>query len=299
VLSTVLTREKLRRLAGVLSFKRGREYLSDGAVSAVLETEGKVEARVRGTRTYRVRFWMEKKDLGWFCDCPHADEGNFCKHCVAAGLAWLAPRIRGNRSRTEEPAVDLEDVRTYLSGASKNELVGLLMEQALESDRLRRRLLRKAAENRPGGPDAETIRASLRNAIRLEEFVDYESAHEHGDEVMESIKSIGGVLALGNAKLAMELSEYAAQLIDQNVEMIDQSGGDISLIQSQLHEIHHKACSRIKFAPVDLAKRLRNLETSGEFGMIGKIPTDYGDLLGKLGMAAYRKLSKKSGRRTS
>ena len=287
-------------MAGVLSFKRGREYLSDGAVSALLETEGKVEARVRGTRTYRVRFWIENKSLGWSCDCPHAEEGNFCKHCVAAGLAWLAPRAAGKKRQSPgSPSIRLQDVRTYLAGASKGELVELLMEQALESARLRRRLERKTAQSRPGGPDVETIRETLRDAIRLDEFAGDEPGGEYAEGVEDSIAAIGELLAGGDATAALELSEYAAQLIDQNAELMDLSGGELSLLQSQLHRIHHSACKKAKLTSVALAKRLSDLKASGEYGMIGEIPSDYADLLGRRGMIAYRRYSKKGGRKTS
>lgn len=52
-------------------------------------------AGVLGARNYQVRFWAEHGNLGHECTCPLGEDGIFCKHCVAAGLAWLAEATPG------------------------------------------------------------------------------------------------------------------------------------------------------------------------------------------------------------
>ena len=86
-------------MAGEPSFQRGRAYWSSGRVLAICEHAGIVTADVRGTRDYRVRLGAENGDLAHDCTCPLGKNGIFCKHCVAAGLAWLGeanPAVRAD-----------------------------------------------------------------------------------------------------------------------------------------------------------------------------------------------------------
>jgi superfamily II DNA or RNA helicase len=77
-------------MAGEPFFQRGRAYWSSGRVLTISEHAGMVTAGVRGTKSYEVRLWAERGDLGYDCTCPLGEDGTFCKHCVAVGLAWLA-----------------------------------------------------------------------------------------------------------------------------------------------------------------------------------------------------------------
>jgi uncharacterized Zn finger protein len=100
-----LERGTLRCLASASSFERGEDYFLDGQVKALAEHERTITAKVRGTRPYRVKFWVdEEEDLEYSCTCPIGANGEFCKHCVAVGLAWpegdsRSPRNKVRRSR--------------------------------------------------------------------------------------------------------------------------------------------------------------------------------------------------------
>ena len=97
MLDDLITRKALQDLAGTITFQRGEEYFANEAVSRVRVVEEKVSARVEGSDTYQVELWDDDGDLDYECSCPQGDEGNFCKHCVAVGLAWLAgKKVEGN-----------------------------------------------------------------------------------------------------------------------------------------------------------------------------------------------------------
>ena len=83
-------------------------------------------AKVLGTEEYRVRLQARDDGLDYSCDCPLGTDGEFCKHCVAVGLTWLEE----GRGVAEEP-VTMDEVRAYLEGREKDELVGIVMEQAM------------------------------------------------------------------------------------------------------------------------------------------------------------------------
>ena len=73
------------------SIQRGRAYYKDGrAWNVELVNAGKAVILVEGdSGEYTVEIKVGKKtgELIFECDCPYADEGNFCKHIVAAVLA--------------------------------------------------------------------------------------------------------------------------------------------------------------------------------------------------------------------
>ena len=89
---TPITRTALKKLAGDVYFKRGVDYYNAGTVVQLRANRDGVTARMQGSDPipYLVRFWHEKQKLQWGCACPLGDEGAFCKHLVATGLAHLA-----------------------------------------------------------------------------------------------------------------------------------------------------------------------------------------------------------------
>ena len=88
-----LSPQLLKDYADSGSYSRGKQYFESEYVFGMEEYQGKVVAKVSGTHDYRVKLWAEDEDeLGYDCNCPYAAEGNFCKHLVAVGLAWIAER---------------------------------------------------------------------------------------------------------------------------------------------------------------------------------------------------------------
>src|SRR5574342_1116745 len=131
-LSPILTIGALRELSDPRSFDRGTEYFEGGQVEDLADANDGLRASVLGNYLYAVRLWAEGKRLRHSFTCPVGDEGDFCKHCVAAGLAWLDQRPgKGRHSgRRDEPNVPMDDVRALLSRRGKADLVDLVMQHA-------------------------------------------------------------------------------------------------------------------------------------------------------------------------
>lgn len=72
------------------------------------------------------------------CTCPYAEEGNFCKHCVTLGIAFL--KGEDEILSSSHPA-ELDAVRAYLQQCPHEELVDLLLEQATYDEDLLDRIL--------------------------------------------------------------------------------------------------------------------------------------------------------------
>jgi uncharacterized Zn finger protein len=140
-LATILTRKAVHRLADIGTLQRGADYAAAGKVHGLQHDGEVVVAEVSGTRRYRVRLWVDGAEVAYACTCPVGEDGRFCKHCVAVGLAWVDSRMPAAK-----PRPTLADLRAHLSRQSKEALVELLMEQATADERLRRRLLLEAVK---------------------------------------------------------------------------------------------------------------------------------------------------------
>ncbi len=179
-LDGLIERQNLRRMAGGRSFERGEGYFAEGRVRRLAEDRGKVAAEVHGTRTYRVSLWEEDGALEYSCTCPMGQDGEFCKHCVAVGLAWLGPEGPEPKKapKREKPSVTMNDVRTWLADQENAKLVDLIMEQAMADGRLRQRLVLEAARHLRKGIDLRTYRQAIDVAVSIEDFVDYKDAFD-------------------------------------------------------------------------------------------------------------------------
>jgi uncharacterized Zn finger protein len=143
MLADLITRKALQDHAGAVTFQRGEAYFVNEAVSRLRVVEEKVSARVEGSDIYHVKLWDNDGDLDYQCSCPQGDEGNFCKHCVAVGLAWLAgKKVEGKsagvsgKKKSAKKHDPWPDIRSYLSSQRPESLVDLLLDAAERDDRL-------------------------------------------------------------------------------------------------------------------------------------------------------------------
>lgn len=292
-LKNILDRRTLRQMAGARSFERGEDYFASGQVRALAEHDGTITARVLGTREYRVKLWVEDGDIEFSCTCPVGTDGAFCKHCVAVGLAWLE---QGSKSATTarkpaKPAVTTDGVRAYLAGQDREALVDMLMEQAMNDERLRRRLFLKAAKKTPKGLDLATYRQAIDDAVDTGGFIDYRSAHDYAQGIEDAINSVEELLKEGHSAEVIELTEHALAAVEDAMGSIDDSDGYMGGILERLQEIHHAACKKAKPDPEALARRLFEWELRTDWDTFFAAAEKYADVLGEKGLAVYRKLA--------
>src|ERR1700686_2018282 len=170
-MSKPLNVRKIRALAGEVWFARGEAYFQQGRVGELNELNGKLSTIVTGTQNYRVRLQVKENDLSYSCTCPLGDDEQFCKHCVAAALAWLAIAKDEGSQRTRESREN--DLRTFLEQQEKESLIKILLREAENNRGLREHLQLEAARQKPSGVDLRTFRKSIANATRTGGFVDY------------------------------------------------------------------------------------------------------------------------------
>jgi uncharacterized Zn finger protein len=290
--TALLDRSTLHRMAGVRSFERGEDYFLNGQVKALAEHEGKITAKVQGARPYRVELWIEEEDLEYSCTCPMGAEGEFCKHCVAVGLTWLeAGQAKSPEKGKGEQRVTMDDVRAYLLGQDKNALVEMLVNRAMEDDRLRQSLFIKAAKKGSKGLDLASYRRAIDDAVEPDGFVDYRSAYDYAQGIEEAIDSVEELLKEGHPAEVIELAEHALKAVEQAMGSVDDSDGYMGDLLAQLQDLHHKACKKAKPDPEALARRLFEWELRTDYDTFYGATETYAGVLGKKGLAVYRMLA--------
>lgn len=116
-----LTREQIEEHTAGGSFKRGEEYLADGAVRSLKRSDDHtLKAQVQGSdvHPYLVTVKFDSEDIQQVkCTCPYF-EGSWCKHIVAALLKALKEEA--------VPADESAEVRDLLTDLDRDGLISLL-----------------------------------------------------------------------------------------------------------------------------------------------------------------------------
>ncbi|MDQ3182283.1 MAG: hypothetical protein M3Q62_01815 [Actinomycetota bacterium] len=282
-----LTHDVLLDLAGERYFERGEGYHRDGHVYSLVEHDRVIVAKVVGTEEYRVRLWTED-GLAYSCDCPLGVDGAFCKHCVAVGLAWL----EGDFSEdTPGGAATMDDVRVYLDGREKDELVGIVMEQAMEDERLRERLLLRSARTGGGTPDAAAFRQAIDRVVEPPgDYWGHGSPWNYARKLESMVESLAELLKEGFAAETIELSEYALAEVEEKAMDYDADGSVHGVLEA-LEDVHYAACLEARPDPEALARRLFEWEMGGHHDTLFDAANTYADVLGEEGLAEYRRLA--------
>lgn len=287
-LMEILDRDVLEQLAGERSFDRGEEYQLSGRVKSLTADDGMVVAKVTGSETYRVQIWEEDGEIEYSCTCPVNDSGAFCKHCVAVGLELLA---RGTEFlETKQAAVTMDDVRSYLRGLEKDALVEMVVERAKADDEFRDRLLMKAAKQTGTGIELSAYRDALRNAIDVDDYVEYRDMHSYTRGIRNVVASVEELMEEGYASEVVELAESALDMMEAAIPMVDDSSGDMGEILGSLQQIHLAACEQARPDPGGLARRLFEWELRSDYDTFCGAVEEYADVLGEDGLAVYRQL---------
>jgi uncharacterized Zn finger protein len=291
--SGLLTSDLLHEIAGETTYARGLAYAQEGRVEAFSIQDGVLFAQVRGTEVYSVRVDSEKPRLSFDCTCPVGEELRFCKHCVAAGLAWLmdrgdVPMEKKRRQPAEDP---MDRVRAFLEGQDAATLREWLLAEADANENLRDRLLLRDAATGADAASLKRLRAAIDRATAIADFIDYDEAPSYAAVLDEMVDGIASV-AEGNASAAIEVAEHAIWQVEDALQSVDDSDGMVGDVLRRLQEIHHDACTAARPDPAALARRLFEGEMRSDFDTFYGAAETYAELLGEAGLAEYRRLAR-------
>lgn len=298
-LTRLLAPNRLRRQAGDRFFDRGEAYFAEGAVRSLQpddrgdQGDQGIRAVVQGTRRYRVRLWAEDGVLGHDCTCPLGRDDAFCKHCVAAGLAWHAGGqiARSDAADDADIAPQEVDLRAYLLELDKEDLVSLLVDQADEDERLHRRLTLRAAQAVPGSTAVSVWKRTFDEAVSTDDFVHYSGAYDYASGIEDVIESLEDFLRNGQAEKVIGLAEHGLDELEECLEYVDDSDGWMGGLLARLQALHLDACRRARPDPVELAERLFEAEMDSSYDTFHRAAFVYADVLGEAGLARYRALA--------
>jgi hypothetical protein len=275
------TEADLRRLAGAASFERGLGYV--GQVTDLDLSAGAVTATVSGTDDYDVILAPGAQGLRWDCSCPFAQEGAFCKHCVAVGLVVLGPdageHLRATRARRDS-------VDAWLESLSREDLAAELR-GLLDGDHgLRRRFELRAAA---ASGDTLAIRRTTRELItpRRGGYVADDEADAYADGVYEVAAVIDGLAKAGAGEQAIQAAREAIGELGRAFDRLDDSNGAVRGAAAELLAAHLRACQAAPPEPASLARYLARLALHDPFGIAPDL-SDYAGLLGTAGLGRLR-----------
>lgn len=288
-LDDLITEGALRTLAGDRAFARGAAYFESGAVADLVDTGKAIKARVIGSDEYEVRLWPDRGVLDYSCTCPVGDDGDFCKHAVAAGLAWLAQREDGETAAASYTGKSQHDaLHAHLARQDKEALIAFVMEQA-EDDPVLRSRLETGAAGSAAASDPRAVREAIRKALAVHSGVDFYGMRRYLDRVSPVLGLLIGLLRRRDAGAAFEAAEYALRQGISAYEKVDDSGGGFGEVLRQMADLHLKAARKAAPDGEALAKSLFELQMRDDWGFFRF--EDYAPLLGKAELAHYRQLA--------
>ncbi|MEW6201235.1 MAG: DUF6880 family protein [bacterium] len=299
-ITTAITQALLRQMAGERSYERGVGYFKGGLVGSIAIDGNEARAKVEGTRTYRVRLWVDEDGVNGECTCPAYNDAGFCKHCVAVGLSVIdakedvsgGAQQKSGQGKRKTKAVTMDDLRVYLKEMEKSDLVEIIIGQAMNDDRLRERLmLNKAKKAANGGIDLGSFRNIIDSAVRTGYFVDYHYAYDYCHNIDEVVDSLEELLKDGHAEEVIQLAEYALASVEEAMNNVDDSDGYMGDILERIQELHLAACKKAKPDPEQLARRLFEWEMRTDWDTFYGAVDTYAAVLGRKGIETYKKLA--------
>lgn len=218
-----LSETTFKTLAGDAAYNNGLDYYNDGRVIELTISDANIKAHVNGSETYAVTLIHTNKIFEGTCSCPASDNFDFCKHCVAASLAYYY-QTQTNLEMADDANGD--PVELYLNTFTKPQLVNeLLKALTRDSSQYDHWLLR--AELASGNLSSKDLRKRITKAIpykpsgiwRFQEVAKY---FEQAEMALEALEP--AVLGLA-ANEAMKLITYAIERFEKTLETVDDSSG--------------------------------------------------------------------------
>jgi uncharacterized Zn finger protein len=280
VMAQAFTEADIKLAAGDKSFKRGLDYVHDVEDLEIAGAE--ITASVLGSGRYRVCLRSGEAGLRGECTCPYGQEGFFCKHCVAVGLAVLEMN-KELPELIEEAQAEWRMLESWLKSLSKDELLAELIHLLGEDRELRRRLELRAATVKG---DTEAVRRAVGELVRVPWGEYTESGQAYADDVRKAAAAIEDLIRGGEAESAIDIAEEAIGQVTGAFQSVDDSSGSIRDAGYALLDVHLRACRAAPPDPAWLGGGLADLLLGNDH--IWPDLTDYAGLLGEPGFAAVR-----------
>lgn len=277
--------DALKAFVGDKAFARGEAYWRDGLVTIIDMNAARVRAQVSGTENYRTTVTGRGADIGGDCSCPAFSDFGPCKHIAATALA-------ANDGAAKGAGGALARIRAHLVTKDVAALVDILVDLADRDPAIFQRLDLSAAASTGDEAMLETrLKKVIDSATRTGRFIDYRAAGGWAAEVDRALDALDAIARGRTAPTAMRLAFHAVARIEKAIGHMDDSDGHCTTLMARAADIHLGACRDAKPDGVELARTLFARETEEEYDVFSGAAATYADILGKAGLAEYRRLA--------
>jgi tetratricopeptide (TPR) repeat protein len=185
-----------------------------------------------------------------------------------------------------------EELRSFLSTQSKERLVELLVDAVFENEGLMGTLALDMVGVLPEGSALASLRATIDESLQLDRYLGYGEAFGYAVKLESVAKTLEGLLKNGKAEEVVELAEHALATVEEALEQVDDSDGDVYVFLERMQEIHLAACQMAQPDPDSLARRLFAWELQGGgWDTFHGAAETYQGVLGDRGLQTYRELA--------
>lgn len=278
--------DTLRGLAGDTVFQRGQAYARKGTVDepeipALLAREAMaLQATVHGSEPYTTRVAIDQNNrLLGECDCPHALDGNFCKHQVAVALSLRAilagdePGAQGASNtgtsaaakRAQTQARNRDTLRAFFQNQPAATLAEKLWAWA-EGDRHLMADLKAWATQAQAQDDPAALKSAITDLLRdRHDFLDWRESGIYAARAAQVLDWIKPWLEQ-DAQAALDLCEHALRRLYKVAEHADDSSGEIGDLAGSLMNLFTDAVEAVQ-PPAKWLDRWFDLMKSDPWGL--------------------------------
>ncbi len=186
---------------------RGFDYYLSGRVLNVEQDDDRYKAVVQGSENYNVEVEFDGDEIiDMDCDCPYAEDGDYCKH-EAALLCYL----ESTNARDNKPDTPSEEIKRIIDTLDEETLRELLYSAVMSNHELLDKLMKKVPQASSTKPSFSALYYRASEFIETMEDEDcYFSRDDFDDSVSDAIYG-----------LDMFLTESVLPLVEQKEYCFD------------------------------------------------------------------------------
>jgi len=222
---------------------RGYNYYYKGAVESISFDNDILTAVVRGSEDYDVEISLLKNNIDdMHCSCPHADDGNNCKHMAAVLAAFENGAYKPNKESIKKSEIQREkSIESLVSDADENIIKSFLTQTLRDDERLLARFKRFAGV-KISGIDMKIYKRQIDLIVKehygRKGYIDYRSADSFISELLVFLYDDVKMLIENREFLsAFDLTNYIFITVGK-VDMDDSDGGT-GMLAAQCSELWH------------------------------------------------------------
>lgn len=263
-------------------WNRGDIYYRSGRVSEFIMKDGNYICTVNGSDRYEVMFEIfDHRILDMYCDCPYAEDGNYCKHMAAAVMKLDADGFIRPDGRISKPKVAKNEWEKLVFAYQEKDFVTIQ-----DSNRLDRTLSQKLIDlqvsitKNQSKENVKNVLKELTIALKafnyLEEYFKAKATLAALGLVIQVIKDIDkNALTIWARKqikyakrndiynilipIAFTYDEEGLAALDKQIESLDKGKDIVAISQCLSNKI--KMLENLNYNPEEICDSLKDYST--------------------------------------